>query len=110
MPSMTKERRVHPRYEMELPVTLRSHGKLIPAACIDISLGGICVLTEYTEELEPGSVEVTIDLSPKLRDVSLPGQVLRRQKGIGQRVAIQFATPPTPSHKYLRKFLSQSAN
>ena len=52
------ERRESPRFEMELPVTLRTRGKLIPAACLDISKGGILLLTDFNEEIAEGIVEV----------------------------------------------------
>lgn len=100
-----KERREHPRFEMELPVTLRTRGKLIPAATLDLSQGGISVLTDYHEEISEGIVEVVLDLSPKLRDVSIRGRILRFKKSVGQKVAIQFTTPGSQGYKTLEKFL-----
>lgn len=99
------ERRAHPRFEAELPVTLRTRGKLIPAACLDVSRGGILILTDYNEEISEGLVEVVIDLSPKNKDVSLRGRVLRFQKGIGQKVAIQFTSPFSKGHQTLENYL-----
>lgn len=104
------ERRTHPRYEMELPVTLRARGKLIPAACIDISEGGACLLTDFTEEVEEGVVEVVIDLSPRYRDVSLRGRILRFNKGVGQRVAVHFTSPDSQGMQTLRSFLTRQVN
>ena len=104
------ERREHPRYEMELPVTLRTRGKLIPAACIDISQGGVCLLTDFTEEIEEGLVEVVIDLTPRYRDISLRGRILRFNKGVGQRVAVQFTSPDSKGLQTLKSFLSRQVN
>lgn len=104
------ERRLHPRHEMELPVTLRTKGRLIPAACVDLSLGGACLLTDYNEEIADGVVEVIIDLSPQFRDVALRGRVLRFQRGIGQRVAVQFTSPDSSGYKTLAKFLNLHQN
>lgn len=104
------ERRQHPRYEMDLPLTLRTRGRLIPAACIDISPGGICLLTDYNEEIEEGVVEVVIDLTPRYRDVSLRGRVLRSQRAIGQKVAIQFTSPESKGLQTLTSFLSNQVN
>lgn len=104
------ERRVHPRYEMDLPLTLRTRGRLIPAACIDISQGGICLLTDYNEEIDEGVVEVVLDLTPRYRDISLRGRVLRSQKTIGQKVAIQFTSPESKGLQTLTSFLSNQVN
>lgn len=104
------EKRKHPRYEMELPVTLRTRGKLIPAACIDISHGGVCLLTDYNEEIDEGVVEVIIDLSPHYRDISLRGRILRFQKGVGQRVAVQFTSPDSKGLQTLKNFLTRQVN
>lgn len=104
------ERREHPRFEMELPITLRTRGKLIPAACLDISQGGVCLLTDYNEEISEGLVELVIDLSPTYRDVSLRGRVLRFQKTIGQKVAIQFTTPDSKGQQTLKNFLERQVN
>lgn len=104
------ERRTHPRLEMDLPVTLRTKGKLIPAACLDISQGGICLLTDFNEEIGEGVVEVVIDLTPNYRDVALRGRVLRAQKAIGQKVAIQFSSPNSRGQQILEKFLFDKVN
>lgn len=104
------ERRVHSRMEMDLPVTLRTRGKLIPAACLDISQGGICLLADFNEEISEGVVEIIIDLSPKFRDVSLRGRVLRSQKGIGQRVAVQFTSLSSKGSQALDSFLQEKIN
>lgn len=100
------EKRMHKRYELEVPATLRTNGKLIPASTVDLSRGGICLLADYREEIPEGIVEVIMDLSQEFRDVSLRGYVLRRQKGIGQKVAIQFTTSNSKGHSILEKFLA----
>ncbi|MBI5299244.1 MAG: PilZ domain-containing protein [Deltaproteobacteria bacterium] len=103
---MTQEKRKHRRFEMELPVTLRTHGKLIPAATLDISLGGICLLTDLQHEIKNGPVEVVVDLNSDLRDISLKGKVLRSQNSIEKKVAIEFNSPSS-GLKSLKTFLSQ---
>ena len=102
---MNNERRKHPRFEMDLPVTLRAQGKLIPAATIDISLVGICLLTDLQHEIKDGAVEVVVDLNPHFRDVSLKGNVLRSQNSIERKVAIEF-NAPSSGLQSLKKFLS----
>ncbi|OGQ05709.1 MAG: hypothetical protein A2W61_00135 [Deltaproteobacteria bacterium RIFCSPLOWO2_01_44_7] len=100
-----KEKRVYPRYEMELPATLRSQGKLIPAATLNVSKGGICLLADFNAEIIEGPCEVVVDLSEKFRDVALSGQILRFHKAIGQRVAVQFNKSESKGFKSLEKFL-----
>lgn len=80
---------------MELPVTLRTEGRFVPAATINISQGGMCLLTDYNEPIKVGEAEVVLDLSSKHRDISVRGKILRFEKGIGQRVAIEFALNST---------------
>ena len=99
------EKREHPRFEIEVPVTLRTQGKLIPAATLDLSAGGICVLADFNEEIPEGAVEVVMDLSRELKDVSLRGHILRMQRGIGQKVAIQFVPLDSKGYRDLEKFL-----
>lgn len=101
-----KEKRKHPRFEMEVPVTLRNKGKLIPAASLNLSAGGICVLTDFNEVIQEGETEVVVDLPPKFHDVSLRGNILRYEKGIGQKVAIQFTKSSQAGRKTLQKFLA----
>ena len=102
---MEQEKRVNPRFEIEVPVTLRTKGKLIPAATLDISSGGISVLADFNEDLNEGPVEVIMDLSDELRDISLRGHILRLKKGIGQKVAIQFVPTDSQSLRSLERFL-----
>lgn len=102
---MTQERRLHRRFEVELPITLRAQGKLIPAATLDISLGGICLLTELQQDVGDGNVEVVVDLAPHVRDVALSGNVLRSQNGLAKKVAIRFQAPSSDLQS-LQTFLS----
>lgn len=102
---MNKERRKHKRVEMEMPVTLRTQGRLLPASTVNVSLGGVCLLTDYNEKISEGLTEVLFDLPKKLKDVSLTGKILRFEKGIGQKVAVQFTRPFSKGHQTLTKFL-----
>lgn len=105
-----KEKRKHPRFEMEVPVTLRADGRFIPASTINVSRGGICLLTDYSEAIKKGAAEVIIDLSSKERDVALRGRILRFEKGIGQKVAIQFTNLASKGRQSLEQFLHQYAS
>lgn len=100
------EKRKHRRFEMELPVTLRTKGRLVPAATVNLSLGGVCLLTDYNEQIELGDAEIVVDLDQTRRDIPLRGKVLRFEKGIGQKVAIQFTDSSAGSQKSLEVFLS----
>lgn len=104
------ERRESLRHEVELPVTLRTRGKLIPAACLDISKGGILLLTDYNEEISEGVVEIVVDLSPKYKDISLRGRILRFQKSIGQKVAVQFTSTHSKGQQALENFLAEKVH
>ncbi|MDO8528171.1 MAG: PilZ domain-containing protein [Deltaproteobacteria bacterium] len=105
-----KERREYPRYEIEVPVTLRTNGKLIPAATLDLSLGGISVLTDFNEEIAEGDVEIVMDLSNELKDISIRGNILRFKKGIAQKVAIQFVPDASKGFRHLENFLVSRYN
>lgn len=100
-----KERRTHPRFEIELPVTFHANQQQIPAACVDVSLGGICLLTEYTQEIPTKEVELKIGLPSYFYDITLRGKIIRKQKGIGQRVAIEFLPDQAKGFQYLKSFL-----
>lgn len=105
-----QERRAHRRFEIEVPVTLRVHGKLIPAASLDVSLGGISVLIDFDSDLQEGPVEIVMDLSPNHRDVSLMGRILRFQKEYGKKVGIQFVEPKNKELNALDNFLNSRYN
>ena len=105
-----KERRQHRRFEVEIPVTLRTQGRFIPAVALDISSGGICLLADFNEEIPEGPAEVVMDLNMELKDVALQGQVLRHHKSIGQKVAIQFTNPSSAHFRSLERFLASRFN
>ncbi len=105
-----EERRVHKRFDVEVPVTLRTKGKLIPAASLDLSLGGIAVLAEFDADLQEGPVEIIMDLSPNQRDVALMGHILRLNKEYGQKVGIQFVESRQKELNALKKFLENRYN
>lgn len=102
---MNKERRKHKRVEMEMPVTLRTQGRLLPASTVNLSLGGACLLADYNEKISEGDAEIVFDFEKKSKEVALTGKVLRFEKGIGQKVVVQFTRPFSKGHQTLTKFL-----
>jgi len=105
-----QDRRAHRRFDVEVPVTLRYHGKLIPAASLDLSLGGIAVLIDFESDIQEGPIEIVMDLSPHHRDVSLMGRVLRFQKEYGKKVGIQFVESRNKEINTLQSFLNSRCN
>jgi hypothetical protein len=54
------ERRKHPRHEIEIGVTIRKKNEKVPAAMINISRGGIGLISD--REILPGEkVHITLD-------------------------------------------------
>ena len=54
------ERRLHPRQEAKIEVTVHRNGENIPATLIDMSEGGVAIISEI--ELPPGT-DVTITVN-----------------------------------------------
>jgi hypothetical protein len=99
------EKRRHPRVEINLPVTVRHKGKLIPATAVNVSCGGMYLVTEGGALSEDSSVEVTFDLNGETRDVSLCGVVSRVEGTERPHVGVQFGSFFSAGHKALREFL-----
>lgn len=67
----TPERRRHPRQESQIEVTVHKNGEKIPATLIDMSEGGIAIISD--RELPPGTeVKITVNF---IDDYSICGTV-----------------------------------
>lgn len=107
------EKRHFKRLAVELPVTLRFGGRLIPATALNISSGGICLDVDDAELDMAGKkkVEVIIDLSQQERDVSLRGEITRiESSGEKPRVGIKFTNLYTVGHQTLEEFINKNLN
>ena len=102
---LEKDRRKHPRLEMDLPVTLRYKGRFIPATAKNISVGGMALSTDDPSVTEDGPVEVVADRSYELKDVALCGTILRVSGGPEKIIAVQFSKPHSLSHQTLERFI-----
>ncbi len=100
------EKRRHKRLEMQIPVTLRCNGKLLPATATNISVGGICIKPENFENIDKDDqVEINFDLNEENRDLSLRGAVARINSSADSCIGIKFANFNSTSHKMLRQYL-----
>lgn len=104
------EKRRHPRVAVDIPVTLRHKGKLIPATAVNVSCGGMYLIADEEDLAENTSVEVTFDLDGEHRDVSVCGVVSRVDKAGGPKVGVQFGSFFSSGHKALREFLKKHLN
>lgn len=107
-----RDKRRFKRLDVELPVTLRLGGRLIPATTLNISSGGVCLgLDEQDLKLaEQGKVEVIIDLSQEQTDVSLRGEITRVETGEGKKIGIKFTNLYTVGHQTLEQFINKNLN
>ncbi|MBI4367410.1 MAG: PilZ domain-containing protein [Deltaproteobacteria bacterium] len=100
-----RDRRQYPRLAVDLPVTLRHGGRLIPATALNISCGGILLAPEAGDVTTNGPVEVVIDLSAAERDVTLRGEIVRGsvRTGVGIRFTNLHAMGFKTIENYLRR-------
>jgi uncharacterized protein (TIGR02266 family) len=103
------EKRRHKRISLELPVVIRSGGRLIPATALNLSSGGMYLKTD-TEIKKNSAVEVTFDLDEENRDISLSGTVARVDKNPEHCIGVQFGNFFSSSHKALREYLRGKLN
>lgn len=106
------EKRRHRRRPLSMPATVRYQGRLIPAIALNVSSGGICVLTENPQIVANNPVEVCLDLDDKNRDVSLRGDIVRvydngennskREYSVGIRFTNLFSKGHDALQSYLR--------
>lgn len=105
-----QDKRKYPRLDVNLPVTLRYKGSLIPATVLNISCGGICLSTDSSEVEEDGSAEVILDLSASERDISVRGEVVRTTEGRQKKIGIQFTNLFSVGHQAIEKFIKKYTN
>lgn len=101
------ERRESPRFPINLPVTLRHNGKLIPATTENVSCGGMSLSTSVSQLTIGGKVEVVVDLTELERDVTLRGTVVRLDPKDNSKMGIQFVNLLSGGHSALQGFLKK---
>lgn len=104
------ERRRYHRLDVDLPVTLRYQGRLIPATALNISCGGVCLSTEEAELEEADNAEVILDLGQTELDVSVRGQVVRVSEGKNKKIGIQFTNLFSVGHQTIERYIKQHKN
>lgn len=105
-----QERRLHKRLNVNLPVTLRYKGSLIPATALNISCGGICLATDSDEVSDPENVEVVVDLSTVEHDVSVRGKIVRVNEGTQKKLGVQFTNLYSVGHQAIERFVKKQVN
>ncbi|PIR21345.1 MAG: hypothetical protein COV45_00955 [Deltaproteobacteria bacterium CG11_big_fil_rev_8_21_14_0_20_47_16] len=101
------ERRESARIDVNLPVTLRHNGKLIPATAENVSCGGMRLNAATNNVVPGGHVEVVLDLGEMEKDVTLRGTVVRLDAQDQKKVAIQFVNLLSNGHASLQRFLKK---
>jgi len=104
------EKRRHQRISVEIPVTIRCKGRFIPATALNVSCGGMYLEADGEDISENATVEITFDLNPDNRDVSLCGVIARVESAPAPRLGVKFANHFSSGHKVLREFLRKSLN
>lgn len=107
-----QEQRRFKRISVELPVTLRVQGRLIPATTLNISCGGVCLGAEGLDMVvrDNEKVEVVLDLSKEERDVSLRGEITRIEWGEDSKIGVKFTNLYTVGHQTLERFINKNQN
>jgi len=107
-----QEKRRFKRLDVKFPVTLRFHGRLIPATALNISCGGVCLNVEDAEIALSGNkkVEVIMDLSRDEQDISIRGEVTRIEAGSDPRIGVKFTNLYTVGHQTLERFINKNLN
>lgn len=106
------DKRLYPRIELELPVTLRHNGRLLPATMLNLSCGGMCIRTEGYHLTNSTPVEVVFDLDEKTRDVSVRAQIMHIfDENAGEsKAGLQFINIFSTSHKAIQEYLRKNLN
>lgn len=108
---MMNERRRHPRLKLDLPVTLRHRGRLIPATMLNLSCGGMRISAPRMDLDGGAPVEVIFDIDQGARDVSLSGRVTRVEASAGQtNMGVEFTSLFSMSHKAVEEYLRNHLN
>lgn len=106
------DRRRHDRLPVQLPITLRYKGRLIPATALNLSCGGMMIDADSPVVDSQGKLEVIFDLSELERDVTLRGEVawcesIDRVTRVGVRFTNLFTLGHDAVARYLRRRPSQ---
>lgn len=104
-----QEKRQFKRTYVNLPVTLRYNGRLIPATTLNVSSGGVCLSLEEDEIFysNRNRVEVIIDIDKEDRDVSFRGELTRIEAGVHPKVGIKFNNGPAAGSKNLSNIVDK---
>ena len=105
-----QERRQFKRLKVDLPVTMRYRGNLIPATALNISCGGMCLTTDSPEVAAADDIELIFDLTAADPDVSVRGKILRVNPGFNKKIAVQFTNLYSVGHKAIERFIQKSKN
>lgn len=105
-----RERRQFKRLKIDLPVTIRYKGNLIPATALNISCGGMCLATDSPEVVGNDDVEIILDLSAAELDISIRGKVVRINPGVSKKVGVQFTNLFSLGHKAIERFIQKNKN
>lgn len=105
-----QERRRYKRLLVDLPVTLRYKGSLIPATALNVSCGGMCLSTDNPAVNDANNVEVIIDLSAAELDISVRGQIVRVTEGDDKNIGVQFTNLYSLGHQAIEKFINKRNN
>lgn len=105
------ERRRYPRLAVDLPVTMRYKGRLIPATMLNVSCGGMHIRTEGENIAGCASIEVVFDLPDRKKDVSVLGQIIRMEsQKKTTKLGVRFSNLYSMSHKTLQEFINKNLN
>ncbi len=102
------EKRRFPRIKMNLPLTIRYNGYLVPATATNVSCGGMCLATDNPVVVGDGDVEIIFDLSKSETDVSVRGKVVRVEPGTTKSVGVQFTNFESVGYKILKRYIENS--
>lgn len=101
----THDQRHFPRLDIRLPVTLRYCGRLIPATTLNVSCGGMLLITEPGDITSNAPVEVIFDLPNNERDVTMRGEIVRIGGNVEPEVGIRFTNLYTLGYHALERFV-----
>ena len=102
-----EERRRHPRLNMNIPLILRSKGKIIPATMTDLSSSGMGIIADFAP-IPNSAVEMIFDISSDTKDVSITGKVTRTEGSNPAKLGIEFTSPFSPGQQTIKEFLSKA--
>lgn len=102
------DRRRHQRVDVQLPVTIRFRGRLIPATAMNLSCGGVQLDTGKAILQGTEKVELVLDLSELERDIPIQGEiawceVLDRKSCVGIRFTNLFTLGHEAIDRYMRR-------